>query len=251
MAFSAGTVTSSFVWKMKVGGVSSVTDSSPDKLFASSGSGFCRAGISRYFPGRTVGILPWYYASVGDTPAAFRLGEILSVSPVKVSVSPSHQISQQQLAHSNVIFVGSPRAFGDQLRGLPIGLEFVMDEKGVQNLHPRSGEPARLDNHYPGILPLESSIPDTGEVYTIVTRSPGPLGYGDIQSFSANHGPGSSAAVEWFTQPNQAKILASRLRKANGEIPRYFQVVLDVRFTDGVPTQVSYVMHRELEPKGK
>ena len=45
MAFSAGTVTSSFVWKMNVGGVSLVTDSSPDKLFASSGSGFVNPAV--------------------------------------------------------------------------------------------------------------------------------------------------------------------------------------------------------------
>jgi hypothetical protein len=193
-------------------------------------------------------IVPRYYTAVGEISAVFRLGKILTAHPVNVSVSRSTQVSQQQLADSNVIFVGSPRVYGDQLRGLPVRLEFVMDEKGVRNLNPRSGEPARLDDHYPGIFALEASVPDNGEVYALVTHAPGPLGSGDIESFSANHSPGTRAAVEWFTEANLAKILVSRLRKANGEVPRYFQIVLDVTYKDAVPTEVSYVMHRELQP---
>ena len=193
-------------------------------------------------------IVPRYYTAVGEISAVFRLGKILTASPVNVSVTRSTQISQQQLADSNVIFVGSPRVYGDRLGGLPVQLEFVMNEQGVRNLHPRSGEPATLEDQYRSIIALESSVPDNGEVYALVTHAPGPLGSGDIESFSANHSPGTLAAVEWFTQPNLAKILVSRLRKANGEIPRYFQVVLDVKFKDGVPTEVSYVMHRELQP---
>ena len=137
---------------------------------------------------------------------------------------------------------------GDRLGGLPAQPEFVMDEKGVRNLHPRSGEPAMLEDHYASIFAPESSVPDNGELYALVTHAPGPLGSGDIEIFSANHNPGTLAAVEWFTEPSLAKILVSRLRKASGEVPRYFQVVLDVKYKDAVPTQVSYVMHRELQP---
>ena len=194
-------------------------------------------------------IVPRYYTAVGEISAVFHLGKILTASPVNVSVSRSSQISQQQLADSNIIFVGAPRVNGDPLRGLPVQLEFAMDEKGVRNLHPRPGEPARLDDHYASVFALESSVPDNGEVYALVSHTPGPLGSGDIESFSANHSPGTLAAVEWFTQPHLAQILVSRLRKANGEIPRYFQIVLDVTYKDTVPTEVSYVMHRELQPR--
>jgi len=191
-------------------------------------------------------IVPRYYTAVGEISAVFRLGKILTASPVNVSVVRSAQVSQQQLADSNVIFVGSPRVYGDQLGELPAPLEFVMDEKGVRNLHPRSGEPAMLENHYPGGF---TSVRDNGEVYALVTHVPGPLGSGDIEIFSANHSPGTLAAVEWFTQPNLAKILVSRLRTASREIPRYFQIVFDVTYKDAVPTEVSYVMHRELQPE--
>ena len=194
-------------------------------------------------------IVPRYYAAVGEISAVFRLGKILNASPVNVSVTRSTQITQQQMADSNIIFIGAPRVHGDPLRGLPVPLEFAMDEKGVRNLHPRSGEPARLDDHYSGVFTLESSFPDNGEVYALVSHAPGPLGSGDIESFSANHNPGTLAAVEWFTQPHLAQILVSKLRKPNGGIPRYFQIVLDVTYKDSVPNEVSYVMHRELQPR--
>jgi hypothetical protein len=193
-------------------------------------------------------MVPRYYTALGEMSAAFRLGKILTASPVNVSILRSTQVSQQQLADSNVIFAGAPRVTGDRLGGLPVQLEFVMDEKGVHNLHPRSGEAVMLEDRYGGILSPETSVADTGEVYALVTHAPGPLGTGDIESFSANHNPGTLAAVEWFTQPDLAKILVSKLRKADGKIPRYFQIVLDVKYKDSVPTQVSYVMHRELQP---
>jgi hypothetical protein len=191
-------------------------------------------------------IVPRHYIAVGEVAAVFRLGKILTESPVNVSMSRSDQISQQQLADSNVIFVGSPRVFGDRLRGLPAQREFVMDEKGVTNLHPRPGEPARMENNYPTLAALDASVPDSGEMYAVVTHEPGPLGSGDVLSFFAGHNPGTLAAVQWFTEPSLAKLLVSKMRKPNGEIPRYYQVVLHVNYKDTVPTDVTYVMHREL-----
>ena len=83
-------------------------------------------------------------------------------------------------------------------------------------------------------------------MYAVVTHQPGLLGSGDVLSFSCNHSPGTLAAVEWITEPNLAKGLLSKLRKANGEIPRCFQLVLHVKYKDAVPTEVSCVMHSQL-----
>ncbi|RDJ94239.1 hypothetical protein B4Q13_15945 [Lacticaseibacillus rhamnosus] len=55
------------------------------------------------------------------------------------------------------------------------------------------------------------------------------------------------AAVEWFTDEKYARILAGKLRKPSGEIPRYYQVVLRVKYKGGVPTETSYVLHHELD----
>jgi hypothetical protein len=198
-------------------------------------------------------VLPrYYYAGIGDVSAAFQLGKLLAFSQNSVSVARSSQVSWQQLADNNVIFIGPPRLNAEQLRGLPVEPEILLEENGIRNLHPRDGEPLRLDDHYPSIAARQgSSVPDSGEVYALITHSPGPLGRGDILSFSANHSPGALAAVQWFTHPDLARILAARLRKPGGELPRFYQVALDVKYKDAVPTEVSYVMHRELRVEAR
>ena len=54
------------------------------------------------------------------------------------------------------------------------------------------------------------------------------------------------AGEQALTDPGIAKMLVGKLRKPDGSIPAYFQVVLRVRSMDGVPTQITYVFHREL-----
>jgi hypothetical protein len=195
--------------------------------------------------------VPRYYdTGVGEMSSAFQLGKLLTVSPVSVSVARSSQLSWQQLADNNVLFIGAPRIYAEQLKGLPVELAIVLEESGIRVLHPQHGEPARLADNYPSISMLESlSVPDDGEVYALIAHTPGPLGTGDIRSFSANHSPGTLAAVQWFTNPNLARILVGKLRKPNGELPRFYQIVLKVKYKDAVPTDVSYVMHRELRAK--
>ena len=189
----------------------------------------------------------YYYTGIGEMSAAFQLGKLLTVGPVNVSLARSNQLSWQQLADNNVLFIGAPRLYSDQLKGLPVELDIVLEESGIRMVHPQPGEAAPLDDHYPSISALQSStVPDDGEVYALITHTPGPLGTGDIESFSANHSPGTLAAVQWFTNPALARILAGKLRKPNGELPRFYQIVLKVNYKDAVPTEVAYVLHREL-----
>lgn len=198
----------------------------------------------------------YYYTGFGEMSAAFHLGKLLTVSPVNVSIARSSQLSWQQLADNNVLFIGAPRLYSEQLKNLPVELDIVLEESGIRMVHPQSGDPLRLADHYPSISVLESfSVPDDGEVYALITHTPGPLGSGDIESFSANHSPATLAAVQWFTDPSLARILVGKLRKPNGELPRFFQIVLKVKYKDAVPTEVSYVLHHELRaerrPTGK
>ncbi len=195
------------------------------------------------------GIVPrYYYTGIGEMSAMFHLGKLLTVSPVNVSVARSSQLSWQQMADNNVLFVGAPRLYAEHLRGLPVELDITLEEAGIRMLHPQPGEPDRLADHYPSISALENpSVPDDGEVYALITHTPGPLGNGDILSFSANHSPGTLAAVQSFTNPELARTIAGKLRKPNGEIPRFYQIVLQVKYKDAVPTEVSYLLHHELK----
>jgi hypothetical protein len=179
--------------------------------------------------------------------SVFYLGKLLAVCPVSISIVRSGVVSWEDMAENNVLLIGS-RIYAEQQRSLSAPLDITLDESGIHVLHPRPGESAYLQDHYPGPAAVQSfSEPDDGEVHALITHTPGPLGSGDIQSFSSNHGPGTLAAVQWFTNPNLAHILIDKLRKPNGEIPRYYQIVLKVKYKDSVPTEISYLLHRELQ----
>ena len=56
----------------------------------------------------------------------------------------------------------------------------------------------------------------------------------------------SWAKHQSFTDPALARIMVNKLRKPSGDIPRYYQIVIKVKFTEGLPTDVAYVLHRDL-----
>jgi hypothetical protein len=192
----------------------------------------------------------YYYTGLGETSAAFRLGKLLDFSALKVSITRSSLISWQQIVDNNVLFVGAARVFREQLRKLPVDLDLVMREDGIHDLKTKPGQPSFFADNYPSIGANEvSSTPDDGEVYALVSHMPGPLRSGDIRTFNSNHSPGVQGAVEWFTDPAFARQLTTKLRKPDGQLPRYFQLILKIKYRDGVPTEISYVTHRELRPR--
>jgi len=193
-------------------------------------------------------LIPRYnYTGIGVMTAAFQLGKLLSVADASIAVTKSNQLSWQQFADNNVLLIGAPRVFGGQLDGLPVRLPLELKQGGVRVLDPRPGEPAFLHDAFPSIVEREvSSTPDDGEAYALITHAPGPLGAGDVGSFSSNRSPGTAAAAQSFTNPAWARTLVTKLRKSSGELPRYYQIVLKVRYKDTVPTEITYVMHREL-----
>ena len=48
---------------------------------------------------------------------------------------------------------------------------------------------------------------------------------------------------------NDVLRLVIELRKPDGSLPRFYQVVLKVKSMDDMPLEISYVMHRELSGK--
>ncbi len=185
-----------------------------------------------------------YYAPMGEVNASFLIGKLLGPRVQTLSLLRTSELSWQQLADNNVLFIGAPVFFENQLKGLPVQLDLVNARPGIHNLHPRPGEQAILNDQ----LPTGSS--EDGEAHVLVTHVPGPLGTSEIESFTSNRTPGRLAAVQWFTEPSHARTLASKLRNASGQIPRYYQVVLKVKFKGGVPTETSYVLHREVHVTG-
>ena len=195
----------------------------------------------------------YYYIGFADTMAIFHLGKLLAAKDLHVSFVKSNDLSWQQLSDDNVILIGPPRQFAEQLSNLPTELELSLDETGVRFLHPDRTQPVSLDGAQPLSL-LNHSIPgddvpgrtQDGEVFALITFRPGPLGNGCVASFCSTRSAGSLGAVRWFTEPDTVRTLAAKLRRPSGELPRYFQLLLKVKYKDAVPTDVTYVMHREL-----
>lgn len=184
----------------------------------------------------------YYYTGFGEMGAIFQLGKLLAKKDLHISFAKSSDLSWQQLSDNNVILVGAPRVFADHLRNLPAQLELNLDEKGVRILHPEPAQPAFLSEKYPSSLDDDSSG-RPGEIFALVTLQPGPLGDGYVASFSSYRSAGMLGAIRWFTEPMAARILITKLRKPSGEIPRYFQLLLKVKYKDAVPTEINYVMH--------
>lgn len=181
-----------------------------------------------------------YFSTIGDTNVTFSLGRLLASRKANVSVVNGNELSWQQVSENNIIFIGSPKFFNQQLGSMPVRAELFVEPKvGVHNLHPRGQELASYVDEY-----TQSRV--TGIAYTLVSHIPGPLGKGDVMSFAGRNGAAIFGAVQMFTEPSAARTLLTKIRKPSGEIPQYYQVLLKVRFQDGVPLETSYVLNREL-----
>ncbi len=169
---------------------------------------------------------------------AFLLGQFLANRIQNVYVTGSDALTMPELTMGNLVYLGQP---ADRLAdAMPADQQFISDPEGVRNLHPKSGEPA---------LYADSSVQgskDVMESYALITHVPGLNAKGDILYISGSHAFDVTAGVEAFTDATLAKTLVTALRKANGNLPQYYQIVIRVRSMDDTPVEVSYVTHREL-----
>jgi hypothetical protein len=182
-----------------------------------------------------------YYAAVGDVSAMFLLGQRLGPHHPGMSVVRSSQLQWQQLADANVLFLGPPRFFGDKLGSLPVPLEITEVADGFLVVHPQPGEVSLYKFRDP-----PGFFAEDGEACVLITHTAGPVGNTDVMTFASNSTFGRVGAIDAFTDTGFTKTLAARMRDASGHIPHYFQVLLRVKYKGGVPTETSYLLHREL-----
>jgi len=183
------------------------------------------------------------YTGVSEANASFLLGRTLATHVQHVSLARSSEFSWSQLANNNLVYVGAERIIEGQLQSLPVQLEFMYDFAGVRNAHPKAGEPVLFADP---AATLSNPPSEDGESYALISRIPGPAGQGDMQTFVSNSAPARMAAVQLFTSSDGARDMVDRLKKPSGHVPRYYQIVLRVKFQGGIPTETSYVAHREL-----
>jgi hypothetical protein len=182
-----------------------------------------------------------YYTSFGEAEASLLLGKFLGPREKNLSLVRASELSWQQVSDNNIVFVGAQNLFFVQLQGMPFEPQLVPTTEGIRNLHPKAGEPAMFVDQYT-LAPAEEGV-----IYALVTHLPGPLRRTNIVSFTSSRSAGRIAAVQLFTDPSFARELAAKLEQAaGGRIPRYYQVVLKVKFKDNVPTETSYILSRVL-----
>jgi hypothetical protein len=182
-----------------------------------------------------------YYTAFGEAEASFLLGGLLKTPESALSIVRTSQLSWQQLADNNVIFVGVQNLFFNQLRNMPIAPQLVPELNGVRDEHPDNGRPSFYADEY------TTAPSEQGTIYALVTHLPGPNGKNDIESFTSNRSAGYLGAVQSFTDPQFARMLAIKLKEeSGGKVPRFYQVLFQVRYRDGVPTETKFVLGREM-----
>jgi hypothetical protein len=209
-------------------------DDVPASPRLSSLEGALRAGISE----------PSYsYTEVGTATGAFVLGQFLAPRKQAVVITRANVLSWPEIAEDNVVFLG-PASGIHQTEDIPTGAQLVLDPTGIRNLSPRPGESAFIQDH-----PAEGGA-ESGESYALISRVPAMNGPGAILMLSGNQISSVMGGVQAFTNPELAQMLVSRLKTASGGMPKYFQVVLDVKAMDDVPVKITYMFHRELPDRG-
>lgn len=182
-----------------------------------------------------------YYTAFGEAEASFLLGGLLKTPERALSIVRTSQLSWQQLADNNVVFVGVQNLFFNQLRNMPIAPQLVPELNGVRDEHPGKGQPSFYADEY------TTAPSEQGTIYALVTHLPGPNGKNDIESFTSNRSAGYLGAVQSFTDPQFAPMLTTALKKeTGGRVPRFYQVLFQVRYRDGVPTETKLVLGREM-----
>lgn len=187
-----------------------------------------------------------YYTAFGEVDASFLLAGLLGSRVQNLTVLKTSDLSMRDLADNNVIFVGIENIFFTKIRVAPIDAPLEPVHEGIRNVHPGPHEPALFVDQY-STAPTEQGL-----AYALVTHVPGPLGGNDIESFTSSRSAGYVAAVKAFSDPPFVKTIVRELKQdAGGELPRYYQVLLKVKFTAEEPTEITFVLARALNYPAK
>ena len=185
----------------------------------------------------------YYFSPASDAIASFLLGKSLGPHVADLSLVRSNLLSWQQLADNNVVFIGGGYLFADRFAVLPVDLDLEETEDGYRNLHPIAGEPGEFVDQ------AGTGFSEDGEVYAVISHVPGPLGTNDIMTFTSPRMGGRLAAVRWFTQESSVRSIVQAAKSSFGSFPRYYQILLKVRYKDSVPLETSYVLIHQLQLK--
>ena len=149
----------------------------------------------------------------------------------------------------NVVFLG-PVSGNRQIEALSKGQTLVLEPNGIRNLNPQPGEPAFIPDQPAASQGTGASL-GSEETHALITHVPGLYGNGDILYLSGNQISSTLAAVRAITDPTLARALVAKLKRPDGTMPRFYQLVLRVQSMDSMPIEISYMFHRDLTTRAK
>jgi hypothetical protein len=183
-----------------------------------------------------------YYTAFGEVDASFLIAKLLGPRVQNLSVVKTSDLSLRQIGDNNVLFVGVQNLFfNEQTQAMPVEVQLLQVREGIRNVNPGPKEPVLFADQY-STAPTEEGI-----AYALVTHLPGPMGDNDVESFTSTRAAGYVAAVKAFTDPDVVRTIVGPLKQScGGHMPRYYQVLLKVKFKEEVPIEITYVLGREL-----
>jgi hypothetical protein len=183
-----------------------------------------------------------YYTAFGEVDASFLVAKLLGPRVQNLTVVKTSDLSLRQIGDNNVLFVGVQNLFfNEQTQAMPVEVQLLQVREGIRNKNPGPNEPALFADRY-STAPTEE-----GFAYALVTHLPGPLGDNDVESFTSSRAAGYVAAVRAFTDPEVVRSIVDHLKQScGGRMPAYYQVLLRVKFKEEVPTEITYVLGKEL-----
>ncbi len=194
-----------------------------------------------------------HYTGIGEVMGIYVLGDFFAKMHHPFRVKRSLLLTWDDVKVDNLVVLGSP-AENLFLLDLPQQLDFMFrwvkdsDDQYVNaivNTNPQSGEQEIFRSKHSGNSPSQIS-----EDYAVVSLIQGLSEKNRIMILAGINTFGTQAAAEYVTQPEYIKDLIAHLNIASeGEAPKmpmYFQLLLKVKVSGGVPIKISYVTHHVL-----
>ena len=192
-----------------------------------------------------------HYTGVGEVMGMYSLADFFSKSGHPFRARRSLLLTYEDLKTANIVILGSP-AENYLLRDLPQKQDFVFrvlqDESGkpafgIANTQPKAGEQETYLARQEGLSRSQIS-----EDYAVISLLRGLDAEHRLLILAGITTFGTQAAAEYVTRPEYIKDLISHLQSqgAPPKLPPYFQVLVKVKVSGGVPVQISYVTHHVL-----
>ena len=148
---------------------------------------------------------------------------------IRTDHAVAQQISIQQLANKNLIFLGTKRTI-PLLEKLNLGFNFEVEADGILNRLPDVGDPVP-EKHDPATKPYFylDNLAAPGPVWGLIQRTFNPPLKSWITLISSNNARFHEAAAHYLTQEELVAELVGDLDEASDrQLPRTFEALLEV-----------------------